>query len=196
MSLYYLIMKQKPDLSYIRILRSLYYTLIFKIIKGRKNFNNKFKKGILIRFKSFNNFIIYILEDNKVIITWNIVIKEGLNYKEDYKLEKDYNTFLKVKSLDYNDYISIYNKETINNNENNEDIYNNNELSLFIIFKQVKVYRIINKEIINQNDDLNELNLNYKYTTSSKSLILNNSLNIIQLNIYNLTSLTYLNSLN
>ena len=143
-------------MSYIRILRSLYYTLILKIIKKGKNFNNKSKKGILIRFESFNNFIIYILEDNKVIITRDIVIKEDLNYKNDYKLEEDYNTFLKVESLDYNDYNSIYNKETINNidnidnnDNNNDNIYNNNELSLLIILKQVKIHRIADKEIIN-----------------------------------------------
>jgi hypothetical protein len=111
--------------------------LIFKIIKGGKNFNNKSKKDILIRFKSFNNFIVYILEDNKVIIIKDIIIKEELNYKNDYKLEKDYNTFLEIKSPNYNNYISIYNKELIHNNNN--DIYNNDELSLFIILKQVKI---------------------------------------------------------
>ena len=132
-NLYKLIIKQKLDLFYIRILKSLYYTLILKIIKGDKNFNNKSKKNILIRFKSFNNFIIYILENNKVIIIKDIIIKEKLNYKNNYKLEKDYNIFLKIKSSDYNDYILIYNKELINNNNNN--IYNNDKLSLFIILK-------------------------------------------------------------
>ena len=158
--------------------------MIPKITRGGKNFSNKSKKGILVGFESSNNFIVYIPEDNKVIVTRDIIIKEDLNYKEDYKLEEDYNTFLKVESPDYNDYISIYNKETINNNENNEDIYSNDELSLLIIPKQVKVHRIADKEIINQNNNLNELNFNYKYTRSNKSLISNNSLNIIQSNIY------------
>ena len=147
--------------------------MIPKITKGDKNFSNKSKKGILVGFESSNNFIVYIPEDNKVIITRDIVIKEDLNYNDDYKLEKDYNTFLEVESPDYNNYISIYNKETINNNDNN------NELSLPIIPKQVKVHRTADKEIISQNNDLNELNLNYRHTTSNKSLIPSNSLNII-----------------
>jgi hypothetical protein len=121
-------------LSYIRILRSLYYTLILKIIRGNKNFNNKFKKSILINFKSFNNYIIYILKDNKVIIIRDIIIKEELNYKDNYKLKEDYNTLLKLKSLNYKDYISIYNKEPLNNKE---DLYNisDDKLSLLIILK-------------------------------------------------------------
>jgi hypothetical protein len=85
--------------------------------------------------------------------------------------------FLEIESPDYNDYISIYNKEFINNNNNN-DIYNNDELSLFIILKQAKICRTVNKEIINQNNnDLNELNFNYRYIKSNKSLRLN--INII-----------------
>jgi hypothetical protein len=107
--------------------------LILKIIRGDKNFSNKSKKNILVEFKSFNNFIIYILEDNKVIITRDIIIKEKLNYKNNYKLEKDYNIFLKIKSPDYNDYILIYNKKSINNNNN--DIYSDDKLNLFIILK-------------------------------------------------------------
>jgi hypothetical protein len=57
----------------------LYYTLVLKQTTGSKNFSNKSKKGILLGFMSFNNFIIYILKDNKVIITRDIVIKEELN---------------------------------------------------------------------------------------------------------------------
>jgi len=107
--------------------------LISKITRGDKNFNNKSKKNILVRFESFNNFIVYIPEDNKVIITRDIIIKEELNYKNNYKLEKNYNIFLEIKSLDYNNYILIYNKESINNNNNN--IYNNDKLNLSIILK-------------------------------------------------------------
>ena len=107
--------------------------MILKIIKGGKNFSNKSKKDILVGFKSFNNFIVYIPEDNKVIITRDIVIKEELNYKNDYKLEEDYNIFLEIKSPDYNNYILIYNKESINNNNNN--IYSNDKLNLSIIPK-------------------------------------------------------------
>jgi hypothetical protein len=107
--------------------------LIPKITRGGKNFSNKSKKNILVGFKSSNNFIVYILEDNKVIITRDIVIKEELNYKNNYKLKEDYNIFLEIKSLDYNNYILIYNKEPINNNNNN--IYSDDKLSLSIILK-------------------------------------------------------------
>ena len=122
--------------------------MIPKITREDKNFNNKSKKNILIRFKSSNNFIIYILENNKIIITRDIIIKEKLNYKNNYKLKKDYNIILEIKTLDYNNYILIYNKESINNNNNN-NIYSNDKLNLSIIPKQAKIYRIVNKKIIN-----------------------------------------------
>ena len=107
--------------------------MISKITRGDKNFNNKSKKNILVRFESFNNFIVYIPENNKVIIIRDIIIKEKLNYKNNYKFKEDYNIFLEIKSPDYNDYILIYNKEFINNNNNN--IYNNDKLNLSIILK-------------------------------------------------------------
>ena len=167
--------------------------MILKITRGGKNFSNKSKKNILVRFESFNNFIVYILEDNKVIITRDIVIKKELNYKNNYKLKKDYNIFLEIKSPDYNNYILIYNKESINNNNN--DIYSDDKLSLSIILKQAKICRIADKEIISQNnDDLDKLDPNYRYTRSSK--LPGPNINIIQSNIYNIASLAYLNSLN
>ena len=62
---------------YIKILKSLYYILISKITKEDKNFNNKSKKNILVGFKSFNNFIIFILKNNKVNIIKDIIIKKN-----------------------------------------------------------------------------------------------------------------------
>jgi hypothetical protein len=158
------------------------YTLVPKQTRGGKNFNNKSKKGILLGFKSSNNFIVYIPEDNKVIITRDIVIKEELNYKEDYKLEEDYNTLLELDSPDYNDYISIYNKAPlVEENNNKEDLYNisEDELSLPIIPKTARTRMTSDKTIISQynNDDLDELSPNYKVTRSSKSP--DPSLNII-----------------
>ena len=107
--------------------------MIPKITREDKNFSNKSKKNILVGFESSNNFIVYIPEDNKVIITRDIIIKKELNYKNDYKLEEDYNIFLEIKSFNYNNYILIYNKESINNNNNN--IYSNDKLNLSIILK-------------------------------------------------------------
>ena len=68
-----------------------------------------------------------------MIIIKDIIIKKELNYKNDYKLKEDYNIFLEIESPDYNNYILIYNKESINNNNNN--IYNNDKLRLSIILK-------------------------------------------------------------
>ena len=190
---YEFITKQKPNLSYIRILGSLCYTLVPKQTRGGKNFSNKSKKGILLGFESSNNFIVYIPEDNKVIITRDIVIKEELNYKDDYKLEEDYNTLLELDSPNYNNYILIYNKEPI---KDIEDIYSKDELSLPIILpKKVKQRQTSDKTIIDQyNDDLDELDPNYRVTRSNKSPDPN--LNIIQSNIYNIASLAYIESLN
>ena len=165
-----------------------------KETRGGKNFSNKSKKGILLGFESSNNFIIYIPEDNKVIITRDIVIKEELNYKDDYKLEEDYNTLLELDSPDHNDYILIYNKKPIEDNQ--EDIYSEDELSLPIIpIKKVKQRQTSDKTIMDQyDDDLDELNPNYRITRSNKSPDPN--LNIVQSNIYNIASLAYLESLN
>jgi hypothetical protein len=66
---------------------------------------------------------------------------------------------------------------------------------LLIIPKQARIRRTADKEIISQNnDDLDELDPNYRYIRSSKSPGPN--INIIQSNIYNIASLAYLNSLN
>ena len=113
--------------------------MIPKITRGNKNFNNKSKKNILVGFKSFNNFIVYILKDNKALIIKDIIIKEELNYKDDYILKKDYNTLLELDLLNYSNYILIYNKEPIEDINNIKDNYSKDELSLFIIlFKRVK----------------------------------------------------------
>jgi hypothetical protein len=58
-SLYKYITKQKPNVSYIRILGSLVYTLIPKAKRGK--FDNKANKGILVGFELSNNFKVYIL---------------------------------------------------------------------------------------------------------------------------------------
>ena len=181
---YELITKQKPDLSYIKILGSLCYILVPKQTRGGKNFNNKSKKGILLGFESSNNFIVYIPEDNKITTTRDIIIKEELNYKEDYKLEEDYNNLLELDSPDYNNYILIYNKTPVIEDIIEEDIYSEDELSLPIIPKVAKPRQTSDKTIINQynnnnnnNNELDELNPNYRVTRSSKSP--DPSLNII-----------------
>ena len=45
----------------------------------------KVKKRILIGFEFFNNFLIYILENKKVINIKNINIKKNLKYLDKYK---------------------------------------------------------------------------------------------------------------
>jgi hypothetical protein len=89
----------------------LVYTLntlfTFRLPSPPASNSNKSKKGILLGFESSNNFIVYIPKDNKVIISRDIVIKEELNYKDNYKLDEDYNTLLELDSLDYNNYILI-----------------------------------------------------------------------------------------
>jgi hypothetical protein len=84
------ITKQRPNLSYIKILRLLTYTLMPKSKRGGKTLFIKANKGILIGFESSNNFIVYLLYENKFIISRDVIIKEKLNYKDDYKLGEDY----------------------------------------------------------------------------------------------------------
>ena len=70
-------------IGYIKTLKLLIYILNYKTNKKNK-LNNKNKKRILIGFKSFNNYLIFILKENKVINTKDIIIKENLIYKKDF----------------------------------------------------------------------------------------------------------------
>jgi len=80
-------------ISYIKILKLLIYTLNYKANKKDK-LNDKSKKGILIGFKLFNNYLIFIPKKNKIINTKDIIIKENLIYKKDFINNKNYNEFL------------------------------------------------------------------------------------------------------
>src|ERR1700712_1329518 len=91
---YKALIRSKPNIAYIRILGSLAYTLIPKEKRIGK-LDNKANKGILVGFKSFNNFLVYIPSLNKIISTKDILIKEDLDYKDDYITKDNYNTLLK-----------------------------------------------------------------------------------------------------
>ncbi|TVY50978.1 hypothetical protein LCER1_G008825 [Lachnellula cervina] len=71
---------KKPNIGYIKILGSLVYTLVLKETRKHSKLSEKGNKGILIGFESANNFLIYLLLENKVISTKNLIIKEDLNY--------------------------------------------------------------------------------------------------------------------
>ncbi|TVY51035.1 hypothetical protein LCER1_G008632 [Lachnellula cervina] len=71
---------KKPSISYIKILGSLVYTLVLKETRKYSKLSEKGNKGILIGFKSANNFLVYLPIKNKVISTKNLIIKEDLNY--------------------------------------------------------------------------------------------------------------------
>jgi len=86
MIFYKVLNKVKSFIRYIKIINSIVYILISKKI-GKENFNKKYKKGILIEFKSFNNYLIYIQKENKVISFKNYLIKEDLVYNNKYKLD-------------------------------------------------------------------------------------------------------------
>ena len=80
-------------IGYIKILGLLIYTLNYKVNRKSK-LNIKSKKGILVDFESFNNYLIFILKENKVINTKNIIIKKDFIYKKDFINNKNYNKFL------------------------------------------------------------------------------------------------------
>ena len=69
---------------YIYILGSLYYILVPKEIRKGKIKTKRANKGILVGFKSSNNYLVYIPSLDKNINTKNIIIKEELIYKDIY----------------------------------------------------------------------------------------------------------------
>lgn len=57
----------------------------------------KANKGILVGFESSNNFLVYIPTLNKVINTRDVLIKEDLEYKEEYKSKENNNTLEEIE---------------------------------------------------------------------------------------------------
>jgi hypothetical protein len=92
------LIRYEPNIAYIKTLKSLAYTLILKEKRIRK-LVKKANKGILVRFESFNNYLIYILSFNKIINIKDILIKEDLNYKDEYIIKENYNNIIPLNSL-------------------------------------------------------------------------------------------------
>jgi len=75
--------------------------LIPKETRPKGKIVDKANKGIFISYKSDNNFLVYLLSNNKIISTKNLTIKKKLNYKEDYLkevLEEDYSSLLEYSN--------------------------------------------------------------------------------------------------
>src|ERR1700712_1000671 len=185
----------KPNIAYIRILGSLAYTLIPKE-KRISKLDNKVNKGILVRFKSSNNFLVYILSLNKVISTKDILIKEDLDYKDDYITKDNYDIFLKEleinKGLEPNTSLDLSNIDSnIEDNTIESNIEDNSESE--------------GEEDLNPNranseiSDLDELNSEY-YNNNNSSIRTSKRLrgetpNSQGLSIYKLASQAYYTSL-
>jgi hypothetical protein len=80
-------------------LGSLAYTLILKEKRIGK-LAEKANKGILVGFESFNNYLVYIPSFNKIINIKDILIKEDLNYKDEYIIKEDYSDIVPLDSLE------------------------------------------------------------------------------------------------
>ena len=103
------LLNKKPNIKYFRVLGSLTYTLIPKETRPKGKIVDKANKGIFISYKSDNNFLVYLLSNNKIISTKNLIIKEELNYKEDYLKE--------VPKEDYSSLLEYLNEEDSNKNK-------------------------------------------------------------------------------
>jgi len=99
---YKAVTKEEPDISYFKVLGSLVYTNIPKETR-RKELAPRANKGILVGFNSSNNYLAYIPSLNKVISVRDIIIKEELNYEDDFNTEEDYESLLK----DFNNEMNI-----------------------------------------------------------------------------------------
>ena len=115
-----------PNISYIKILGSLTYTLE----NNRDNkLSSKANNGILVGFESSNNYLVYIPSKNKVISSRNVVIKEDLIYKDDFIVIEDYSKLLDEESSDYDLLLPYSNKDTI---VKEDDIYSSNNDNITI----------------------------------------------------------------
>jgi len=62
----------------------------------------KINKNIFIRYESNNNYLIYFLNQDKIINIKNYLIKEDLIYSNDYNLVNNNYTSLEGLELSYN----------------------------------------------------------------------------------------------
>ncbi|TVY22170.1 hypothetical protein LHYA1_G009216, partial [Lachnellula hyalina] len=95
---------KKPQIGYIKIIGSLAYILVPKETRKHGKLSEKGNKGILIGFKSANNFLVYISNEEKVISTKNVIIKEDLLYTDKYNRSdnNDYQTLLEISYIEDN----------------------------------------------------------------------------------------------
>ncbi|CZT11343.1 uncharacterized protein RCO7_11376 [Rhynchosporium graminicola] len=84
---------KKPTLNYIRVLGSLTYVLINK---RTNKFEDKSDRGILIGYKSANNFLVYIPEKRAIISSKNVLIKEDLTFKDEVISKEELESFDKT----------------------------------------------------------------------------------------------------
>jgi hypothetical protein len=165
MSPYEAITGDKPNISYIKIIGSLTYSLIPKEKRLNTELGklaNKANQGILVGFESSNNFLTYIPTLNQVISTRDITIKEDLVYKDNIIVKEDYSKLLEESSPDYN--ITIpYN--------NNNNITSTIEDSTSDIIKTSNNTSIVEDitEIEEEDEDLDELNPDYNINTTRRS---------------------------
>ncbi|CZT03146.1 uncharacterized protein RCO7_10055 [Rhynchosporium graminicola] len=84
---------KKPTLDYIRVLGSLTYVLVNK---RTNKFEDKSDRGILVGYKSANNFLVYIPEKRAIISSKNVLIKEDLTFKDEVISKEELESFDKT----------------------------------------------------------------------------------------------------
>ena len=150
-----------PTIGYIKTLGSLVYTLNYKANRKGK-LDDKSKKGILVGFESSNNYLVFIPEENKVINTKDIIIKEDLIYKKDFINNENYNEFLNDSELQGNPNVVIDNDISSHKNSNKNNPLNfNRELTEDIIEVEIP-------NIPSNNNPPNIINNNNNIRTSSR----------------------------
>ena len=119
---YISIFNTKPNITSIKILGSLSYSLISKEVRTKGELGklaNKANIGILVGWESSNNYLVYVPNLQKVISTRDVIIKENLVYKDKYiienNIEQDYTKLLEDDSSDFN-----FIKEITNNSNSRE----------------------------------------------------------------------------
>ncbi|CZT08591.1 uncharacterized protein RCO7_11725 [Rhynchosporium graminicola] len=121
----------------VRVLGSLTYILINK---RTNKFEDKYDRGILVRYKSANNFLVYIPKKRAIISSKNVLIKEYLTFKNKVISKEELESFNK----------------TLNDCETSN--YSNRVISLLINTPKSDISRAENSEKTNSKIANNLLN--------------------------------------
>jgi hypothetical protein len=177
-------------LSYIRILGSLSYITV----NNRDNkLANKANNSIIVDFKSSISYLIYVPNTGQIVDSRNVIIKEDINYSNNYTIIEDYKDLLEQSSTDCDVLKPLINtREDSSTNNESRDNYTSPSNSTASSNTSSPVIRPntsnIQDEEVDESLELDELSIDYYNLSTIPSSN--------DLSLYNLASIAYIGLLN